>query len=66
MSEKTGKLLKITLTKSSIGYNKKQKDTIKSLGLRRMGQSVMIGDAPQIRGMIAKVHHLVVFEEVQE
>lgn len=66
MSEKTGKLLKITLTKSSIGYNKRQKDTVKSLGLRRMGQSVTIGDAPQIRGMIAKVSHLVSFEEVEE
>ena len=66
MSDKTGKLLKITMTKSPIGYNQKQKDTVKSLGLRRMGQSVMIGDAPQIRGMIAKVSHLVAFEEVEE
>jgi large subunit ribosomal protein L30 len=66
MSEKSGNLLKITLTKSSIGYNKKQKDTIKSLGLRRMGQTITIGDAPQVRGMIAKVAHLVEFEEVKE
>jgi len=66
MSEKNGKLLKVTLTKSPIGYNKKQKETIKSLGLRRMGQSITIGDAPQVRGMIAKVTHLVEFEEVEE
>ena len=66
MSKKSGNLLKVTLTKSPIGYNKKQKDTIKSLGLRRMGQSITIGDAPQIRGMIAKVSHLVDFEEVKE
>ncbi len=66
MSEQSGKMLKVTLVKSPIGYNRKQKATIKSLGLRRMGRSVMIGDAPQIRGMIAKVSHLVEVEEVDE
>ena len=66
MSERGGKMLKITLTKSPIGYNHKQKATVKSLGLRRMSQSVLIGDAPQIRGMIAKVSHLVKVEEVKE
>ena len=66
MSEQRGKMLKVTLVKSPIGYNRKQKATIKSLGLRRMGRSVMIGDAPQIRGMIAKVSHLVEVEEVDE
>ncbi len=64
MSERGGKLLKITLVKSPIGYNRRQKETVKSLGLRRMSQSVVIGDAPQIRGMIAKVSHLVQVEEV--
>ncbi len=64
MSERGGKLLKITLVKSPIGYNRRQKETVKSLGLRRMSQSVLIGDAPQIRGMIAKVSHLVQVEEV--
>lgn len=66
MSEQNGRLLKITLVKSPIGYSGKQKATIKSLGLRRMGRSVLIGDAPQIRGMIAKVSHLVEVEEVTE
>ncbi len=66
MSEQRGKLLKVTLVKSPIGYNSKQKATIKSLGLRRMGRAVLIGDAPQIRGMIAKVSHLVKVEEVDE
>ena len=66
MSEKSGKLLKITLVKSPIGYNGKQKATVKSLGLRRMGHSVLIGDAPQIRGMINRVSHLVAVEEVVE
>lgn len=64
MSESGGRMLKITLVKSPIGYNRRQKATIKSLGLRRMSQSVLIGDAPQIRGMVAKVSHLVKVEEV--
>lgn len=66
MNERKGGLLKITLVKSPIGYNSKQKATIKSLGLRRMGRSILIGDAPQIRGMIAKVSHLVKVERVDE
>ena len=66
MSERKGGLLKITLVKSPIGYSSRQKETIKSLGLRRMGRSVLIGDAPQIRGMIAKVSHLVQVERVDE
>ncbi len=65
MPERTGKMLKVTLVKSPIGYNSRQKATVQSLGLRRMRQSVLIGDAPQIRGMIAKVSHLVAVEEVQ-
>ena len=65
MPERGGKMLKITLVKSPIGYNRRQKETVKSLGLRRMSQSVLIGDAPQIRGMIAKVSHLVEVEEVE-
>ncbi len=66
MPERSGKLLKITLVKSPIGYNSRQKATVKSLGLRRMQQTVLIGDAPHIRGMVAKVRHLVQVEEVAE
>ncbi len=66
MSERSGKMLKVTLVKSPIGYSSKQKATVKSLGLRRMGRAVLIGDAPQVRGMIAKVSHLVTVEEVDE
>ena len=66
MPERSGKLLKVTLVKSPIGYNSKQKATVKSLGLRRLRQTVLIGDAPQIRGMLDKVRHLVSFEEVEE
>ena len=66
MPERNGKMLRVTLVKSPIGYNSKQKETVKSLGLRRIRQSVLIGDAPQIRGMINKVSHLVAVEEVEE
>ena len=66
MPERSGKQLKITLVKSPIGYNEKQKRTVQSLGLRRMHQTVCIGDAPQIRGMVAQVAHLVTVEEVDE
>jgi large subunit ribosomal protein L30 len=58
------KMLRITLVKSTIGHNQKQKDTVTSLGLRRLNQSVEQADTPVVRGMIAKVSHLVQVEEV--
>ena len=60
MSEKT---LRITLVKSPIGYSKRQKSTLRALGLRRMHQTVEHEDTPVIRGMVAKVRHLVRVEE---
>ena len=54
--------LSITLTKSSIGYEKDQKETLKALGLSRMRQSVIKDDSAAIRGMINKVRHLVTVE----
>ena len=57
-------LLRITLTKSSIGYSERQKRTVRALGLRRMHQTVEQRDTPVIRGMIAKVKHLVTVDEV--
>ncbi len=59
----TGKTLRITLVRSPIGYNKKQKRTVEALGLSRINQTVEQPDAPEIRGMITKVQHLVVVEE---
>jgi large subunit ribosomal protein L30 len=56
--------VRITWTKSAIGYNVKQKLTIKSLGLRRLHHTVEHEDTPVIRGMINKVSHLVRVEEV--
>ena len=58
--------LRITYTKSSIGYNAKQKATIQALGLRRLHQVVEHADTPMIRGMVNKVSHLVRVEEVSE
>ncbi len=49
----------ITWRKSAIGYNRRQKDTIRKLGLRRLNQTVEHDDSPALRGMIAKVGHLV-------
>ncbi|MCK6619260.1 MAG: 50S ribosomal protein L30 [Calditrichaceae bacterium] len=59
------KMLKITQTKSLIGYESSQKRTMKALGLRRIRHSVIHKDTPQIRGMINKVTHLVAVEEVE-
>lgn len=58
------KQIKITLTKSPIGYNKKQKLTVDALGMKRMHHSVVHNDTPQIRGMIGKIIHLIEVEEV--
>ncbi|MCA9874972.1 MAG: 50S ribosomal protein L30 [Anaerolineales bacterium] len=55
----------ITYTKSVIGYNEKQKATIKALGLQKLNQSVEHDDSPAIRGMVKKVEHLVSVEEVK-
>lgn len=56
--------VKITQVKSTIDRPKKQKDTIKALGLSRMNQSVIHEETPQIMGMVEKVSHLVKVEKV--
>jgi len=56
--------IKITYSKSAIGYDRSQRATIKALGFRRLNQSVEHDDTPVIRGMVRKVHHLVTVEEV--
>ena len=58
--------LRITLVRSSSRRRFDQKQTVRALGLRRLGQTVELGDSPSIRGMINKVHHLVAVEEAQE
>jgi large subunit ribosomal protein L30 len=64
LSKSTPKKLRVTLTKSAIGYNKEQKRTVAALGLHNMGQTVEHSDNPVIRGMIARVKHLVTVEEI--
>jgi large subunit ribosomal protein L30 len=59
------KQLKVTLVRSSIGFEKSQKETVRSLGLRRMNHTVTLADNPQIRGMIYKVRHLLTVEEIE-
>jgi ribosomal protein L30 len=56
--------LRITYTKSTIGYSKDQKETVRSLGLRKLNSTVIQDDTPSIRGMLFKVRHLVSVEEV--
>lgn len=58
--------LKVTQVRSAIGRPKDQKETVRALGLKRMRDSVVKEDRPEIRGMIAKVRHLVELEEVAE
>ena len=55
--------LKVTLVKSPIGYAQNQKDTVRSLGLKKVNKSVMLPDNPQVRGMIYKVRHMLLVEE---
>jgi large subunit ribosomal protein L30 len=56
--------LKVTLTKSPISQKKDQQLTVKSLGLRRLRQTVVVADNRTNRGMVHKVRHLVSVEEV--
>ena len=59
-------LLKIKYTKSSIGYARRQKDTVRSLGLRRLGDEVIQPDNGAVRGMVRAVAHLVTVQPVAE
>jgi len=56
------KTVRITLVRSPIGFSQPQKDTVRALGLRRLHQTVEHLDTPSMRGMIAKVIHLVEVE----
>ncbi|HYY80605.1 MAG TPA: 50S ribosomal protein L30 [Actinomycetes bacterium] len=58
--------LRVTQVRSVIGRPKPQRDTIRSLGLKRMHDVVVKEDRPEIRGMLFKVSHLVKVEEVPE
>jgi len=55
--------MKVTQIKSRNGSDKRQLDTLRSLGLRRIGHTVELKDSPQARGMLHRVRHLVRIEE---
>ena len=59
------KRLKVTQTRSGIGGKQNQRDTLRSLGLKRLRDVVVKEDRPEIRGMVHTVRHLVTFEEVE-
>ena len=57
--------LKVTQTRSAIGGKQNQRETLRSLGLKRIGDTVVKEDRPEIRGMVNTVTHLVAVEEVE-
>jgi len=59
------KMLKIEQVKSPIGYNKKQREVLRGLGLRRIRHVVEREDSPAVRGMVRKISHLVRIVEEQ-
>ena len=56
--------LKVTQTRSEIGGTQRQRDTLRSIGLKRIGDIVVKEDRPEFRGMVQSVRHLVTVEEV--
>jgi large subunit ribosomal protein L30 len=56
--------LKVTQTRSGIGGQRNQRETLRTLGLKRIGDVVVKEDRPEIRGMVQTVRHLVTVEEV--
>jgi large subunit ribosomal protein L30 len=63
MARKKKQVVKVTLTKSVIGEKPKTRATVAGLGLKRIHQTVEQADSPSLRGMLAKVSHLVDVEE---
>jgi large subunit ribosomal protein L30 len=59
-------MLRITYVKSTVGYKADQEQTVRSLGLRKIGQSVEKADTRDVRGMIRKVAHLVSVAELED
>jgi len=57
--------LKVTQVRSKVGYALEQRDTLRSLGLKRIGDVVVKEDRPEIRGMVFAVRHLIKVEEVE-
>ena len=60
------KQLKITQVRSATSRGAKQRGTIRALGLKRLGHTVVQNDRPEIRGMVRAVEHLIEVEELDE
>jgi ribosomal protein L30 len=58
-----GKMLKVTQVRSPIGGTRRQRESLRGLGLRRIGASVIVQDTPAARGLIQTVAHLIAVEE---
>ncbi len=58
--------LKVTQVRSAIGTKPKHRGTLRALGLGRIGRSNTLPDRPEIRGMLARVPHLISVEEVED
>ena len=58
--------LKVTLTRSLIGYPETQRKTVRALGLRKTNSSVVVDNVPTIQGQLFKIKHLVKVEEIAE
>ena len=59
-TKKSGGTVEVRQIRSGIGFNKKQKATLRAMGLGKIGRTRSLPDNPQVRGMIAKIPHLVV------
>lgn len=59
-------MLKVTLKRSTVKATKRQQETVRGLGLRKLNHTRIVPDNPAIRGMIVKVNHLIDWEEVTE
>ena len=59
----SGKKLRVTQVRSAIGFDRRQRATLRGLGIRRMNHTVELEDTPAVRGMITKVSHLVRVED---
>jgi large subunit ribosomal protein L30 len=64
-AKKDGKQVKVTLVRSTIGADQRQRGTVRALGLRKIRQTVTHTDSPVLRGMINHVSHLVEVEEAK-
>jgi large subunit ribosomal protein L30 len=54
-----GKTLKVTQVRSTIGFDRKQGEVVRSIGLRRIRHTIEVADTPEMRGMLLKVRHIV-------